>query len=241
MSTPLTPPAGQSDSHRGPGTPPLRVVVVDDDPIVRGSVSAVLGKQPDMTLVGTAADGDQAVALVRRQPVDIAVMDIQMPVLNGIEAAEQIFALSPQTKVLLLTTFDTDQFLNAGLAAGVSGFLLKTTHPSEVAEAVRAIARGGKVVSPGPTRRLVDRMVARQEMLLARSRPSEQDIDLSSREREVLTLLCRARSNQQIAQEIGIAEATVKTHVSALMRKMGVHSRLEIVIEAQRLGLIRAR
>ena len=210
-----------------------RIIVVDDDPIVREVLTTALGSTPDIEVIATAANGAEAVDVVHARAVDVVLMDVQMPVLDGVAATSRILALGGGTRVLLLTTFDDDSFLDGGLAAGASGFLLKTTPPERIAEAIRTVRAGGKVLSPGPTSRVLDRYVRGQSPRVA----STEDLDLSEREQEVLRLLCQARTNHQIARRMSIADTTVKTHVSSIMRKMGVGNRLEIVVEAHRRGL----
>ena len=210
-----------------------RIIVVDDDPIVREVLTTALGSTPDIEVIATAANGAEAVDVVHARAVDVVLMDVQMPVLDGVAATSRILALGGDTRVLLLTTFDDDSFLDGGLAAGASGFLLKTTPPERIAEAIRTVRAGGKVLSPGPTSRVLDRYVRGQSPRVA----STEDLDLSEREQEVLRLLCQARTNHQIARRMNIADTTVKTHVSSIMRKMGVGNRLEIVVEAHRRGI----
>ena len=210
-----------------------RIIVVDDDPIVREVLTTALGSNPDIEVVASVTNGAEAVDVVHARTVDVVLMDVQMPVLDGVAATSRILALGGGTRVLLLTTFDDDSFLDGGLAAGASGFLLKTTPPERIAEAIRTVRAGGKVLSPGPTSRVLDRYVHGQSPRVA----STEDLDLSEREQEVLRLLCRARTNHQIARRMNIADTTVKTHVSSIMRKMGVGNRLEIVVEAHRRGL----
>ena len=210
-----------------------RIIVVDDDPIVREVLTTALGSTPDIEVIATAANGAEAVDVVHARAVDVVLMDVQMPVLDGVAATSRILALGGDTRVLLLTPFDDDSFLDGGLAAGASGFLLKTTPPERIAEAIRTVRAGGKVLSPGPTSRVLDRYVRGQSPRVA----STEDLDLSEREQEVLRLLCQARTNHQIARRMSIADTTVKTHVSSIMRKMGVGNRLEIVVEAHRRGL----
>ena len=210
-----------------------RIIVVDDDPIVREVLTTALGSNPDIEVVASVTNGAEAVDVVHARTVDVVLMDVQMPVLDGVAATSRILALGGGTKVLLLTTFDDDSFLDGGLAAGASGFLLKTTPPERIAEAIRTVNSGGKVLSPGPTGRVLDRYVRGQSPRVA----STEDLDLSEREQEVLRLLCQARTNHQIARRMNIADTTVKTHVSSIMRKMGVGNRLEIVVEAHRRGL----
>lgn len=210
-----------------------RIIVVDDDPIVREALTTALGSETDIEVVAVVANGAEAVDVVHARTVDVVLMDVQMPVLDGVAATSRILALGGGTRVLLLTTFDDDSFLDGGLAAGASGFLLKTTPPGRIAEAIRTVRTGGKVLSPGPAGRVLDRYVRGQSPRVA----STEDLDLSEREQEVLRLLCRARTNHQIARQMSIADTTVKTHVSSIMRKMGVSNRLEIVVEAHRRGL----
>ena len=210
-----------------------RIIIVDDDPIVREVLTTALGSETDIEVIATAANGAEAVDVVHARTVDVVLMDVQMPVLDGVAATSRILALGGDTRVLLLTTFDDDSFLDGGLAAGASGFLLKTTPPERIAEAIRTVRAGGKGLSPGPTSRVLDRYVRGQSPRVA----STEDLDLSEREQEVLRLLCQARTNHQIARRMNIADTTVKTHVSSIMRKMGVGNRLEIVVEAHRRGL----
>ena len=210
-----------------------RIIVVDDDPIVREVLTTALGSNPDIEVVASVTNGAEAVDVVHARTVDVVLMDVQMPVLDGVAATSRILALGGGTRVLLLTTFDDDSFLDGGLAAGASGFLLKTTPPERIAEAIRTVRAGGKVLSPGPAGRVLDRYVRGQSPRVA----STEDLDLSEREQEVLRLLCQARTNHQIARRMNIADTTVKTHVSSIMRKMGVGNRLEIVVEAHRRGL----
>jgi DNA-binding NarL/FixJ family response regulator len=210
-----------------------RIIVVDDDPIVREALTTALGSETDIEVVAVAANGAEAVDVVHARTVDVVLMDVQMPVLDGVAATSRILALGGGTRVLLLTTFDDDSFLDGGLAAGASGFLLKTTPPGRIAEAIRTVRTGGKVLSPGPAGRVLDRYVRGQSPRVA----STEDLDLSEREQEVLRLLCRARTNHQIARRLGLTQADVKADISSMMRKMGVSSRLDVVAEAHRRGL----
>ena len=210
-----------------------RIIIVDDDPIVREVLTTALGSETDIEVIATAANGAEAVDVVHARTVDVVLIDVQMPVLDGVAATSRILAPGGGTRVLLLTTFDDDALREDGLAAGASGFLLKTTPPERIAEAIRTVRAGGKVLSPGPTSRVLDRYVRGQSPRVA----STEDLDLSEREQEVLRLLCQARTNHQIARRMNIADTTVKTHVSSIMRKMGVGNRLEIVVEAHRRGL----
>ncbi|QKD78920.1 MULTISPECIES: response regulator transcription factor [Actinomyces] len=211
----------------------IRIIVVDDDPIVRDAIASALRDAPGIEVVAMAENGADAVSIVHERTVDVVLMDVQMPVLDGVTATRRVREISPATSVLILTTFDDDTFLDGALAAGASGFLLKTTPPAELITAIRTIHEGGKVLSPGPTSRILDRYISGQPP----KTNAAEELDLSEREKEVLELLCQARSNYQIARRLNVAETTVKTHVSAIMRKMKVASRLEIVVEAHRRGL----
>ncbi|MDO4900401.1 response regulator transcription factor [Actinomyces sp.] len=212
---------------------PIRVAIVDDDAIVRETLSAILGQEDGIAIVATATNGSEAVDLVHERIVDVVLMDIQMPVLDGVQATSRILAAGGNTRVLLLTTFDDDTFLDGGITAGASGFLLKTTPAGEIAAAIRTVHAGGKVLSPGPTSRVLERYVRGQRPSTA----SDSGLDLSARELEVLRLLRKGYSNRRIAREMNVAETTVKTHVSSLMRKMGAGSRLEVVAEASERGI----
>lgn len=211
----------------------IRIIVVDDDPIVRDAIATALKGAPGIEVVATAENGADAVSIVHERTVDVVLMDVQMPILDGVTATRRVRDVSPATSVLILTTFDDDTFLDGGLAAGASGFLLKTTPSEELISAIHTIHEGGKVLSPGPTSRILDRYISGQPP----KTNAGEELDLSEREKEVLEFLCQARSNHQIARRLNVAETTVKTHVSAIMRKMNVASRLEIVVEAHRRGL----
>ena len=215
----------------------IRIIIADDDPIARAAIKSMFDKEDDIEVVAVAADGAEAVDLVHTHMVDVVLMDAHMPVLDGIAATRRLEQTSPDTRSLILTSFDDDTYLDTGIAAGAYGFLLKTTPPSEVVAAVRTVHSGGKVLSPGPAGRVLDRYVHGQFPRTA----SAADLDLSEREQEVLLLLCEAMSNQQIATRLMIAETTVKTHIASIMRKMHVSSRLEVVVEAYHQGLATAR
>ena len=208
-----------------------RIIVVDDDPIVREVLTTALGSNPDIEVVASVTNGAEAVDVVHARTVDVVLMDVQMPVLDGVAATSRILALGGGTRVLLLTTFDDDSFLDGGLAAGASGFLLKTTPPERIAEAIRTVRAGGKVLSPGPANRLGLRANGRGPAA------ATSDPDLTDREQEVLRLLCRARTNRQIARRLGLTQAAVKADIASMVRKMGVSSRLDVVVEAHRRGL----
>lgn len=211
----------------------VRVVVVDDDDLVRVNISEYLARAPDFEIVGMGSTGFEAIRLAIDLKPDILMTDIRMPVMDGITAAEQVRLLSPDVRVVLLTTFDDDEAMLAGLRAGAAGFILKSTSPEELLSGLRQIVGGGTVVSPGPTSRLV-------RDYLVQPQPEEgPELQFSPREQEVLELLCQAYSNQEIAENLYVRESTVKSHVSSIMTKLEVNTRLKIVVRAYELGLVR--
>jgi DNA-binding NarL/FixJ family response regulator len=212
----------------------IRVLVVDDQPVVRAGVATMIGTQPDLEVIGEAADGLEAVAKAAQLRPDVIVMDIRMPQLNGIEATRRVVALAPvPPRVVLLTTFDLDEYVFDGLLAGASGFLLKHAPPEEILLAVRAAAAGDALVSPAPMRRLVEHFV--------RGRPrATADLDqLTDREREVLAFVVRGLSNAAIARHLVIGETTVKTHVTRILTKLALRDRTQAVIYGYETGLVR--
>ena len=212
----------------------IRVVVVDDQALVRTGLRTLIESEPDLELVGEAADGQQAASRAAVLRPDVVVMGVRMPDLDGIEAARRVVALRPDPpRVLLLTTFDLDEYVFDGLAAGASGFLLKHAPPEEIVLAIRAAAAGDALVSPAPMRRLVEHFV--------RGRPvAAPDLgQLTGREREVLGLLVRGLSNADIARTLVISEATVKTHVTRILTKLRLRDRAHAVVYGYETGLIR--
>lgn len=215
-------------------TDPVRVLLVDDDPMVLATLQTYVAPAEDISIVATAHDGSEARGAVVKHRPDLVIMDVQMPVMGGIEATRRLRAEFPRLRIVLLTTFDEDEFLLDALDAGAAGFLLKNTSPQELVAAIRRAHAGNKVVSPGPNDRLIDNYVRRDRVAT-----DPADLGLSSREQEVLELLCRGKSNSAIAEELYVAETTVKTHVSSIMRKMEVVSRLEVVVFAYENRLVR--
>jgi DNA-binding NarL/FixJ family response regulator len=215
----------------------VRVAIADDQPLVRDGFRVQLGLAGDMEFAGEASTGDQAVALARRERPDVLLMDVQMPVLDGIEATRRITA-DPRTagvRVLVLTTFDIDQYVFAALRAGASGFLLKDATPDELLAAIRVVARGGAVLAPAATRHLVADFVSRPAV----GRPDARLADeLTGREREVLVLVAQGLSNAEIAGRLVVSPATAKTHVSRILAKLGMRDRAQLVIAAYESGLI---
>jgi DNA-binding NarL/FixJ family response regulator len=212
----------------------IRILVVDDQPVVRAGVAQMIGTQPDLKVVGDAADGLLAVSKAVELRPDVVVMDVRMPRLNGIEATRRLVGLRPKPpRVVLLTTFDLDEYVFDGLFAGASGFLLKHAPPEEILLAMRAAAAGDALVSPAPMRRLVEHFVR------GRPRTSADLARLTEREREVLVLMARGLSNAAIARTLVIAETTAKTHVTRILAKLGLRDRAHAVVYAYETGLVR--
>ena len=216
----------------------IRVAIVDDQALMRDGFSMILDAQPDIEVVGDAADGRLGVELCRRTRPDVVLMDIRMPALDGIEAT-RLITTDPDmpTKVLVLTTFDLDEYVYSALRAGASGYLLKDTPAKELVSAVRVIAQGDALLSPSVTRRLVEHF-AEEPAEPAVALPTLPD-DLTDREREALELLAHGLSNREIAAAMFIGEATAKTHVSRLLTKLGVRDRVQAVVLAYESGLVR--
>ncbi|WP_369030277.1 MULTISPECIES: response regulator [Streptomyces] len=214
---------------------PIRVVVVDDQPLIRAGFAMVLAAQSDIEVVGEAENGADALALLARTRADVVIMDIRMPVMDGVEATRRIGQLSYTPRVLVLTTFDTDEDAFAALQAGASGFLLKNTPPEEVVSAIRVVAAGESVVAPRVTRQLLDRFAGK----LAPEARHDARLDLlTAREREVLGLVGEGLSNSEIAARLFIAEATVKTHFGKILTKLELRDRVQAVIFAFDSGLV---
>lgn len=213
---------------------PIRVVIADDQQLVRSGFRMMLEAEGDIEVIGEAADGEEAVDLARKLAPEVALLDLRMPKMDGIEATELI-ARSPgtATRVLVVTTFDADEYVYAALRAGASGFLLKDAPPEELAAAVRVIAAGEALLAPSVTRRLIEQF--------ARMQPSRESGDLESltdRELEVLRLVARGLSNAEIAQELVIGETTVKTHVGNVLMKLGLRDRAQAVVVAYESGVV---
>jgi DNA-binding NarL/FixJ family response regulator len=212
----------------------IRVVLVDDQHLVRAGFRMVLDYQSDMTVVGEASDGAEALRLLRTTPADVVVMDLRMPVLDGVTATRRICAAGPLPRVLVLTTFDTDEDAFAALQAGASGFLLKSVPPDDLLSAIRVVAGGDAVVAPRVTRRLLDRFAGRLVAKDAAGLP-----EMTDREREVLLLVAQGLSNLEIGGRLQVAEATVKTHIGRILAKLGLRDRVQAVVFAYESGLVR--
>ncbi|HSL96684.1 MAG TPA: response regulator transcription factor [Thermoleophilia bacterium] len=219
----------------------IRIVLADDEQLVRSGLRLILESEDDLEVAAEAGDGTEAVALVRRLDPDVVLMDVQMPVMNGIEATREIAALGRETssRVLILTTFDLDEYVYEGLRAGASGFLLKRTPAEELLDAVRVVAAGDALIDPGVTRRLIEHFREREQLRTRRELSAPQGLDdLTEREREVLLLVARGLSNHEIAQQLYLSEGTVKTHVKHVFAKLALRDRAQAVILAYESGLI---
>ena len=215
--------------------PPITVLIADDQQMVRRGFRVILEAEPDIRVVAEAGDGREAVELVRRHVPTVALLDIRMPVLDGLRAAREVIALSPGTRVLILTTFDADEYVYEALRGGASGFLLKDAPADQLITAVRSLAAGDALIDPVITRRLISRfaLAARGPAgLPAELRP------LTTRELEVLRLVARGLSNIEIARELVVEENTVKTHVSRILTKLGLRDRVQAVVLAYELGFV---
>jgi DNA-binding NarL/FixJ family response regulator len=214
----------------------IGVLIVDDQELLRSAVTMIVESQDDMEVVGQAANGLDAVALSAQRKPDVVVMDIRMPVLDGVAATRQIVAAGPTPKVLVLTTFDLDEHAFAALQAGASGFLLKDSPGETIAAAVRSVHAGDAVISPSTTRRLLDQVAAR---LSPTSDNAETLGSLTERERDVFGQLARGASNAEIAQRLFLSETTVKTHVGHILGKLRVRDRVHAVVLAYESGIVR--
>jgi DNA-binding NarL/FixJ family response regulator len=221
----------------------ISIVLVDDQPMLRLGFRLVLDAQPDMQVVGEAGDGAAAVRLARARQPAVVLMDVRMPGMDGIEATRRIVAAASATRVLILTTFDLDEYAYAGLRAGASGFLLKDVPPQDLLSAIRAVASGDAVVAPSVTRRLLDAFLPHLPDLGSApgtSVPPEVKA-LTAREREVLTEVAAGLSNAEIAAVLVLSEATVKTHVGRMLNKLHLRDRVQAVVYAYEHGLVRPR
>ncbi|MEV8627301.1 response regulator transcription factor [Streptomyces sp. NPDC051079] len=216
----------------------VRVLLVDDEELLRLAFAMILRAEPDMEPVGEAADGDAAVELARRLRPDVVLMDVRMPGTDGIEATRRLVREVPGTRVLVLTTFDLDEYALEALRAGASGFLLKNSRPEELLAAIRDVARGDAVVSPRVTRRLLDRFAHRLPAA-AEDGDGERLLLLTPREREVLLGAARGLTNTELAAALRLAEPTVKKHLGRVMAKLGLRDRVQAVIFAYESGLVR--
>jgi DNA-binding NarL/FixJ family response regulator len=204
----------------------MRVLVVDDHPVVRQGLIAILQFEPDLELVGEAADGREAVRLILERRPDVVLLDLRLPELSGVEVMRAVRPQAPEVRFLVLTTYDTEMYIAPALAAGARGYLLKDAAPDELVRGVRAVMEGRAALEPSVAARLLDRMA------------EPEGGELSEREREVLGLLVRGASNKGIAHQLGLSENTVKAHVAHIFNKLGVQSRAEAVAVALQRGLV---
>jgi DNA-binding NarL/FixJ family response regulator len=213
--------------------PPIRVVIVDDQALVRGGFRMILAAEPDMDVIGEAADGSEAVSLCKALTPDVVLMDVRMPRMDGVEATRRISATTT-ARLLMLTTFDLDAHIYAAIRAGASGFLLKDVRPEQLVHAVRTVAAGDTLLAPAITQRLLAEFIRKPPPGQA---PQEM-AELTQREREVLQLIARGWSNTEIADHLVISGTTVKTHVTRILAKLGLRDRVQAVVLAYECGLV---
>lgn len=218
----------------------IRVGLVDDQAMVRVGLKMILESEPDVAVVCEASDGAEALAMIAEHEPDVVLMDVRMPGMDGIAATREVIAASPDARIVILTTFDDDEYLYGALRAGASGFLLKSADGDTLVDAVRVVAGGEALLAPAVTRRVIEKFAAApDEAALAPHEPDAAAIgDLSERELEVLQLMARGLSNQEIAKELFVSNTTVKTHVSHILTKLGVRDRVQAVVEAYESGIV---
>jgi len=215
----------------------VRVLLCDDQALVRSGFRMVLEAREDMEVVGEAENGADAVELAARCRPDVILMDVRMPVMDGVEATRRLARTGTSARIVILTTFDSDEYVYEALRAGASGFLLKDVQPAQLVDAVRVVARGEALLAPTITRRLLDRFA---HTLPDSSRTAPAALtELTERELEVLTLLASGLSNAELAERLFVSETTVKTHVSSILRKLGLRDRVQAVVLAYQAGLVR--
>ncbi|MGH3985245.1 MAG: response regulator [Pseudonocardiaceae bacterium] len=216
---------------------PVRVLIVDDQALLRGSLRVLLETEPDLVVVGEAGTGAEAVDLVQACSPDVVLMDVRMPGMDGIEATRRITAREHTPSILVLTTFDLDEYVYSALRAGASGFLLKDTPPAQLLDAVRVVASGEALLAPTVTRRLIAEFVRRPEPARC---PARTLTGITDREREVLTLIARGLSNSEIEGHLHLSRGTVKTHIGRLLAKLDARDRAQLVIVGYETGLVGA-
>jgi DNA-binding NarL/FixJ family response regulator len=217
----------------------IRVLLCDDQALVRSGFRMILEAREDIEVVGEAEDGAQALELTWRHRPDVILMDVRMPGLDGVEATRRLVEAGAEGRVLILTTFDLDEYVFEALRAGASGFLLKDVQPAQLVEAIRVVARGEALLAPTVTRRLLDRFA--HTLPGPPEKPPPELASLTEREREVLGLLAGGLSNAELAERLFVSETTVKTHVSSILRKLGLRDRVQAVVLAYQAGLVRPR
>jgi DNA-binding NarL/FixJ family response regulator len=212
----------------------IRVLLVDDQALVRGGFRLILDTREDLEVVGEAEDGREAVELARRLHPDVILMDVRMPNVDGVEATRRLTALGEPARVLILTTFDLDEYVYEAIRAGASGFLLKDVQPTQLVDAVRVVAAGEALLAPTVTRRLLDHFAGQ---LPGATKAPPELARLTERELEILTLLAEGLSNAELAERLFLSETTVKTHVSSVLRKLELRDRVQAVVLAYKAGL----
>ena len=216
----------------------IRVLIADDQALVRSGFRMILEARDDLEVVGEAENGAQALELAQTLAPDVVLMDVRMPAMDGVEATRRLLEAGSSARVIILTTFDLDEYVFEALRAGASGFLLKDTEPAELLQAVRIVAGGEALLAPSVTRRLIEEFATRPDP--HRTPPAALEV-LTEREREVLSLVARGLSNGEIAMELFISPATAKTHVSRVMMKLGARDRAQLVVTAYETGLVSPR
>lgn len=218
----------------------IRILIADDQELVRTGFRLILQREPDLNVVGEAADGAETVRLVAALEPDIVMMDIRMPILDGIAATRELLTSHISTRVVILTTFDLDEYVFAALAAGASGFLLKDVKAAVLADAIRTVHGGEALLAPSVTKRLIERFVAQQPATSPAAGNHANVASLTNREREVLIMIARGLSNNAVAAALFVSPATVKTHISRIFAKLDVRDRAQAVIAAYNAGLVKA-
>jgi DNA-binding NarL/FixJ family response regulator len=217
----------------------IRVAIVDDDALIREGLRMIVEQAGDLEVVATAADGEEALRVAREHRPDVMLMDVRMPILDGIEATRQITETEGAPRVIILTTFELDEYVFEALRAGASGFLLKRTEPEQLVSAIRVVAGGEALLSPSVTKRLIEEFTRRpQRATSPESSSADRLTVLTEREREVLLLIARGLSNQELAEQLFIADNTVKTHVKRIFTKLGARDRAQAIVIAYESGLV---
>jgi DNA-binding NarL/FixJ family response regulator len=214
----------------------IRVLLCDDQALVRSGFHLILESREDIEVVGEAEDGREAIELARRVDPDVILMDIRMPNVDGVEATRRLVAGGSRARILILTTFDLDEYVYESIRAGASGFLLKDVQPAQLVDAIRVVAAGEALLAPSVTRRLLDRFA---QTLPGEEKPPPELESLTERELEVLKLLASGLSNAELAERLFLSETTVKSHISSVLRKLGLRDRVQAVVLAYEAGLVR--
>jgi DNA-binding NarL/FixJ family response regulator len=214
----------------------IRVLLCDDQALVRGGFRLILESREDIEVVGEAEDGREAIELARRLDPDVILMDIRMPNLDGVEATKRLVAGGSRARIVILTTFDLDEYVFESIRAGASGFLLKDVQPAQLVDAIRVVAAGEALLAPSVTRRLLERFA---HTLPGEQKPPPELASLTERELEVLKLLASGLSNAELAERLFLSETTVKSHISSVLRKLGLRDRVQAVVLAYEAGLVR--